>query len=339
MKIPAPVTGHGPFYCEATGGIDFSPPHRQPLISSMRKLNIQYAFYLGLGSLIQRMNIQQARSVGCLVGEMIWKAAPGRRQIAIQALMSHLGINKLSATRIARRNFRHTGISFVEMFLSRQIDFRFTTAHVSCNQEKLFQDLIARKRPIVATTGHLGSWELLAPILALYFRDRHRQIIVKHPKDKALAQVMTHHRGVGRNEIIGKDQAAPSVLRCLYENGVSAFLVDHNAQRNKSIFLPFLGEKASVNIGPAVLAIRSKALVCPIFLIRDGCGKYVLDVHHPLDSLLLEGKIQDKVRKVAGFYTHAVQKMVQSYPEQWFWMHKRWKTRPWKDKEDHLYAE
>ncbi|MDZ7758973.1 MAG: lysophospholipid acyltransferase family protein [Desulfovermiculus sp.] len=303
----------------------------------MKNLNFQYLFYLGLGTAIQKMDIQQASWVGHLVGETMWMASASRRKVAIQALTSHLGIDKASATRIARRNFRHTGRSFVEIFLTRHIDFRFMAANVSCNQEQLIQRMIAEKRPIVAITGHLGSWEFLTPILSLRFGDRQRQIIVKHPKDKALAQVMTHCRGVGENQILGKDQAATSVLRCLRHHGLSAFLVDHNTHRNKAIFLPFLGEQAAVNIGPAVLAIRSRALVWPIFLLRSGRGRYTLHAHDPLDTAQLQGKMLDKVTQVSEFYTQAVQKMIRRFPEQWFWMHKRWKTRPVEEKEGHVY--
>lgn len=303
----------------------------------VKNLNLQYLFYLGLGTAIQKLDIKQASIAGDLLGELIWMASASRRTTAVQALISHLHINKAAATRIARRNFRHTGRSFVEIFLTRHIDFRFMAANVSCNQEPLLQRMTAEKRPIVATTGHLGSWEFLAPILSLRLRDRQRQIIVKHPKDKALAQVMTHCRGVGGNQILGKDQAARSILWCLRHHGLSAFLVDHNTHRNKSIFLPFLGEKAAVNIGPAVLAIRSRALVWPIFLLRSGHGRYILHAHDPLDTAQLRGKMPDKVTLVAEFYTQAVQKMIRRFPEQWFWMHKRWKTRPVEAKEDHVY--
>ncbi len=302
----------------------------------VKNLDFQYLLYLGLGTAIQKLSIKQANVAGDLLGELMWMASASRRATAVQALISHLHINQAAATRIARRNFRHTGRSFVEIFLTRHIDFRFTAANISCNREQLFRRMVREKRPIVATTGHIGSWELLAPILALHWGDRGRQIIVKHPKDKALAQLMTHYRGVGGNQIIDKNQAAASVLYCLRHYGISAFLVDHNAHRNKSIFLPFLGQKAAVNIGPAVLAVRSKSLVWPIFLLRKGRGNYLLHVQDPLDSTQLQGKIQNRIIHAAEFYTQAVEAMVQRFPEQWFWMHKRWKTRPIGEKEGYL---
>lgn len=295
-------------------------------------LTLKYLLYQGVGTALQAMDINQASLAGTLLGELMWTASPSRRKLAIQSISNHLGLNTMSATRIAKQNFRHTGTSFVEMFLTRKVDLKFSTAHISFADASRFRRIKNEKRPIVATTGHFGSWELLSPLLALHFSERECQIIVKHPKDRAFTQIVAYYRGVGGNQIISKDQAASHVLRCLSHNGISAFLVDHNAKRSKSLFLPFLGEQASVNIGPAVLAIRSRAIVWPIFLLRMGRGKYQVHSYEPLDCTQLTGKMQEKVKRVAEFYTQTVEQMVRRFPEQWFWMHKRWRTRPLEEK-------
>ena len=289
--------------------------------------------YQAVGHCIQGLDFTQVTWCGAILGDLMWMASPKRRRIATQALIQHLSKNKASAVRIARKNFRHTGTAFLEMFLTRKVDHRFTATNISFTNSALYRRMMDTKRPIVATTGHFGAWELLAPLLALHFPDRKRQIIVKHPQDRAFAGLINYYRGVGGNIILGKDQAASQVLRCLYRNGVSAFLVDHNTKRNKGIFLPFLGKTASVNIGPAVLAIRTKALVWPIFLQRVGKGRYTVHLEEPLDPTQLQGPMQDKVKTVASFYTRAVEQMVLRFPEQWFWMHKRWRTRPLEEKE------
>jgi KDO2-lipid IV(A) lauroyltransferase len=123
-------------------------------------------------------------------------------------------------------------------------------------------------------------------------------------------------------------QAVFTVLKALKRNGLTAFLVDHNSPRNEAVFLPFLNETAAVNMGPAVLAVKANATVVPVFLVRDEQGGYVFHVAPPLATGELSGTREEKIRQVAEFYTGAVEKYVRKYPEQWFWMHKRWKTRP-----------
>ena len=116
------------------------------------------------------------------------------------------------------------------------------------------------------------------------------------------------------------------VLRALRKNGYAGFLADHNTSRSEAFFLPFLGEEAAVNKGPAVLAVRAKALVWPIALIRDG-DRYRIIIEEPLDTALLEGDAEEKALAVAAFYTEANERMVRRAPDQWFWMHNRWKTK------------
>jgi KDO2-lipid IV(A) lauroyltransferase len=110
--------------------------------------------------------------------------------------------------------------------------------------------------------------------------------------------------------------------------GMVGFLLDHNTSRKEAIFLPFFNDTAAVNMGPALLAARVKAMVYPVFLRRDGMRRYTLHMREPLDVAALEGSVSERVRQVAEFYTKAVEDEVRACPEQWLWMHDRWKTRP-----------
>jgi KDO2-lipid IV(A) lauroyltransferase len=198
---------------------------------------------------------------------------------------------------------------------------------VRIEEPERLESVIDTPRPIVAITGHLGAWELLSGFIALYFPQRPCQIVVRHPKNEALKEMMLHFRAKNNVEIVSSKQAAPRVRSCLNRTGLSGFLVDHNTRRSQSVFLPFLREYAAVNMGPALLALRCKAVVWPIFMVREDDG-YVIRNREPLDTHTLEGSLREKVDQVATFYTREVENMVHKYPEQWFWMHKRWKTRP-----------
>ena len=274
-----------------------------------------------------------ARS-GKFLGWLMWLFLPGRRHKARRALEHHLGYSPAQSRRLIRRNFQHTGRSFLEILQSRNVDHRFMQNRVRIEEPERLETIIAMQRPIVAITGHLGAWELLSGFAALYFPQRLCQIVVRHPKNDALKEMMLHFRAMNNVEIVSSKQAAPRVRSCLSKNGLSGFLVDHNTRRSQSVFLPFLREYAAVNMGPALLALRCKAVVWPIFMVRED-GGYAIHNHEPLDTQALEGSLRDKVNQVATFYTREVEAMVHNYPEQWFWMHKRWKTRPdWEKESD-----
>lgn len=120
-----------------------------------------------------------------------------------------------------------------------------------------------------------------------------RLTVVRTYKNKLMDYVTTRLRSSHGADVIGHREAAFPVLRALRKNGYAAFLADHNTSRSEAFFLPFLGEEAAVNKGPAVLAVRAKALVWPIALIRDG-DRYRIIIEEPLDTALLEGDAEEK---------------------------------------------
>ncbi len=264
---------------------------------------------------------------GNFLGWLMWLFLPGRRRKAQRALEHHLGYSHAQSQKLVRRNFQHTGRSFLELLHSRKLDYRFMQNKVRIKEPERLETIIRMERPIVAITGHLGAWELLSGFAALYFPQRPCQIVARHPKNEALKEMMIHFRAKNNAEIVSSKQAAPRVRSCLSKNGLSSFLVDHNTRRSQSVFLSFLGEYAAVNMGPALLALRSKAVVWPIFMVRED-GGYVIRNHEPLDTQTVEGTLRERINQVATFYTREVEAMVRRYPEQWFWMHRRWKTRP-----------
>ncbi len=276
----------------------------------------------------QSASHSQLQGAGSLLGQLIWHLFPSRREMAVRATGLHLGLPPAQARSVAQASFAHSGKSFLDVLLCRQVDHRFVQKHIDFHSPQQFNSVTNLNRPIVAVTAHLGAWEILAGILGLYFNNRQAQIIARQPKSRKLSYTLHQMRGHYGIELVPSEQASFQVLRCLKNQGISAFLVDHNCGRSKAVFLPFLQKFAAVNMGPAMLAIRSRAVVWPVFLLRAPNSKYVLHSFEPLDTQLLQGNFSSKVQQVASFYTRTVQDMLLQDPQQWFWMHNRWKTRP-----------
>lgn len=294
---------------------------------------MQTILYESISLLAQGLPVKQIQKLGRALGRLMWRVLPKRREMAIQAITLHLKTTRSQAMDLARESFQQSGCSFLELFLNRKFDFRFMPAHVRINDPANFLNLFETQRPIVATSGHFGAWELLAGLFNLYTRARPTQIIAYYPKNPAFSQMLIHNRQHAAMEVVSNRKTTIKISRCLRQNGICGFLVDQNCVRRKALFLPFLEKIAAVNMGPASLAVLNKALVWPIFLKRDPDGRYTLFSQQPLDTTALEGTKQEKIKETALFYTQAVQEMLLSAPEQWLWMHERWKTRP-KDASD-----
>lgn len=278
---------------------------------------------------LRLLGFRGIRFLSKILGALAWRLAPARRRYAVGAVRRHLGVDEKTARNIARASFGHNICSFLEAALVG--DFHLYHNRHLFPFGKYFDMMVRDDRPVVGVTAHIGGWELLAGILPDVKPGSPKAVIVRNQKNKALNHLIFNMRGSAGGEVVGHRNAAPAVMRILRQGGTTAFLVDHNAQRDEAVFIDFLGETASVNMGPAMLALRGKARVYPVFLIRHPEYVYELVTGPPLDTADLKGTIADRTRQIAEFYTRAVEDIVREYPEQWMWMHERWKTRPKKE--------
>lgn len=264
---------------------------------------------------------------GNALGALLWHCLPGRRRLAARAIADHLGVSPQEANRIARESFAHNARSFLELVLVGRFGFEDTGTRLIIDRPDLLRRIAESDRPVVATTGHLGAWEFMSSLMGQWHLDRPRMVVVRRNSNRALNDFIFAMRGARGLQVVDHRNAVFTVLKGLKRNGCVGFLVDHNCRRDEAIFLPFLGETAAVNMGPALLAVRAEAEVWPAFMIRE-VDQYRLCIDEPLDTTTLGGERADKVEAVARFYTQAMERAVRAHPEQWFWMHKRWKTRP-----------
>ena len=276
---------------------------------------------------LMRLPLKGLHFIGNLLGGIIWYFARSRRKYAINAVKDRLKVSRSQAKKIARSSFFNSGCSFLEIIYQND-DHRFLNNRVEITDPVKLRYMQSLSRPIVFTCAHFGGWELLSDIVKMLLDKKEGMAVVRLPKDESLARVMMHLRCKSRIKVIPHRNSAAKILRHLKSGGIVGFLTDHNCNRNEALFLPFLGKSAAVNSGPALLAVRSGAVVCPLFLMRLPGGKYRLLFEQPLDTLELKGSRQEKIEECARFYTRATEKIVREHPEQWFWMHKRWKTRP-----------
>lgn len=289
---------------------------------------IKEIFFETLTQSLHKLNLKQISFLGRTLGTLMWTFLPFRRKRAITSVEKHLNKNKKEAIYIAKKNFLHTGQAFIEIFFNLKVDYRFLNDFVEIKNEFILKEIKRLKRPVIAATAHLGAWELLSGLMSLLFPDIPTQIVIREPNDPVISAIVKRLRGKYKHEIVPRDNSVPRIVKVLKKNGMSAFLVDHNCGWRKAVFLPFLGEVAAVNFGPALMAVRTRAIVLPVFLVRGGEKGYKLYFLPYLDTKKCKGTLKEKVKAICEFYTNAVEEMVLKYPEQWYWIHNRWRTKP-----------
>lgn len=200
-----------------------------------------------------------------------------------------------------------------------------TLAQVSVEGADHLEAVMTEHRRALVLTGHLGNWELLPAACRL---TTYSLTIVTRPLDsprmEALAARLREKAGV---EIVDKSHAVRPVLRALAAGRLVGILLDQNAARHEGVFVPFFGDVASTSRSIAVLALRTGAPVLPIFTWRERRGHHRISVGAPMFALA-GGAPADAVLDLTRRCTQAIEEAVRRHPEQWLWMHARWRTRP-----------
>jgi KDO2-lipid IV(A) lauroyltransferase len=183
-----------------------------------------------------------------------------------------------------------------------------------------YEQAKANGRGVLFATAHLGNWELSAFAHALLTE---KMSIVVRPLDNPLLDNLVEtRRGRSGNTLLSKRDFARSILHALRDNEPVGILVDQNSAGDNSSFVPFFGKPACTNLTFAKLAERSGAAVIPGFAVwNDSERRYVLKFYPPVE--MSGDAVEDTARIQA-----AVERAIREFPDQWLWIHRRWKTRP-----------
>ena len=183
-----------------------------------------------------------------------------------------------------------------------------------------YQCAKARGRGVLVATAHLGNWELSAFAHALMTEPM--GVIVRpldNPKVDALVESRRRSSG---NKVIGKKDTARMLIRGLHGNDAVGMLIDQNTLPSEGVFIDFFGEKACASSAFAKLAAHTGATVIPGFAFWESQQrKYVLRFY---PAIPMTGDAVADTQRIHSFF----ESVIRQYPDQWMWIHRRWKTRP-----------
>jgi len=183
-----------------------------------------------------------------------------------------------------------------------------------------------RGKGVLFLTGHMSAWELAPFAHALYGYPLH--FLVRPIANRRVDALIDCYRCRSGNRPIDKNRSARAILKVLGDSGTVGILMDHNTIPEESVFVDFFGIPASTSSGLARVALRTDAAVVPGFLSWDeGRRKYRLRFQPAVELIRTGNEESDVVENTARF-TRVIEEYVRTYPDQWLWLHKRWKTRP-----------
>jgi Kdo2-lipid IVA lauroyltransferase/acyltransferase len=206
--------------------------------------------------------------------------------------------------------------------------------YVALDGHESFLDAQKRGKGVLVLTGHIGAWELSSYAHALYGYPLH---FMARPIDNARVDgLVNRYRCLSGNQPIFKNESARTMLKVLKEGGTIGVLADQNTLPAEGVFVDFFGTTACTTTGIARVALHTDAPVVPGYAVWDEqLGKYRLRFDSAVE-LVRTGDTEHDVIENTQRFAKVIEGIVRQYPDQWVWVHARWKIRP--AGEEDLYA-
>ena len=285
-----------------------------------------YSFYAFLNILPQDLSLK----IGRFLGLIFYKIDKKHRKHTLNNLkIAFPTKTENELTDIAIKFYKNLGMVFVEIFRLN----KYKESNVDDFVESDFDHIknIYGEQGILLLTAHFGNWELLAKTFGL---KGYKGNVLARPLDNPyIEKILYDLRTASGNKVIyNRENAVKNIIKALNEKEIVGFLPDENASKRIGVFVDFFGVKACTMPGMANIAAKTKLPVIPAFIVRiKGKGgnysKHRLIIEPPLD-IKYTGDRKTDTMNILKLFNEKIEDIIKQYPEQWFWIHNRWKTRP-----------
>ena len=281
-----------------------------------------YRALLGAAALGRRLSLESARRKGARLGGLAWTLLGRERRKALRNLaIAFPDRTAEERERIGCAAFRHLGTSLFEVAWLPNLDPAVLAQTTRIEGLETFRAAVESGRGVVLFTGHCGNWEWMCAAIAL--SGIRMNTVARQLYDDRINDFIVASRGQFGVNTIGRGSASSGkeILQTLRKGYVLGMLIDQSL-KVESVTIPFFGVPASTPVGPAKLAIRSGALAVAGFIHRDDEGIQHLRFQPPVDTAVVSDPVE-----LTAMMTRAIEEQIRAVPEQWVWMHERWKDR------------
>lgn len=226
--------------------------------------------------------------------------------------------------RIGRNMYRHFAMAGVDAILIPQMIDKGMDHFVAAENLQILDNALAEGKGAIVLTGHFGNWELMGAYVA---QKGYPLKVIGAPLDNPwLDRFVVDMRNRAGYANIMRGEGARAIIRALKAGHVLAMLIDQDTKVN-GVFVDFFGQKAHTAIGPVVLAERFQTPIIPVFMRMMPDLTYQIECFPPVPLTWTGNKEKDlmaNTQKCSDIY----EAVIRRYPEQWAWMHRRWRKKP-----------
>ena len=289
-------------------------------------LNHRLEYYLtfSLTAFFRAMPVSWAVRLGMGIGWLAYKMLGIRRKVMLENLKQAFP-EKTDAERrkIAVKAYSHWGGMGAEFAILPKLGDSYFKKYVTIEGLDVLDKVVTGGIGGINIAGHLGNWEVMGA--ACTQNGYEVTYVVANQSNKLIDKMMDDHRRAHNLEIWKTREAPRGILKSLKKNRFVALMIDQDAGR-ECVFVDFFGKEASTHRGPAVFHLKTGSPFILSTCVRTKGIHYKI-MFEEVNLEIPEGSTEEKTISIMAKLTKLLEEKVRQYPEQYFWMHKRWKTQ------------
>jgi KDO2-lipid IV(A) lauroyltransferase len=289
--------------------------------------NLEFAVVWALVRLLGLLPRRAARGIGAGVGALAYRILPRLRSVGTRNLeIAFPEWSEAQRQEVLRKLYRNLGWELAEFCQMPGYTPENTRSFLRYDGLERYVAARDKGKGVLIVTGHLGAWELSSFYHSLMGHPM--SMVIRRLDNAKVDQLVNGIRCLHGNRVLHKDDFARGLLGAMRHGESVGILMDTNMTPPQGVFVPYFGRLACTASGLARVALKTGATVLPGFMLwEDAAQKYVL---HFGEEIVFDRTGDDEVDTVANTAkcTAAIEAYVRQYPDQWLWVHRRWKTRP-----------
>lgn len=279
----------------------------------------------GLSKIFSALSLPSALRVGRGLGWFYGNVIRHHRKDAVDALRRSLP-EKTDDERktILSQMYRNLGMNTIEEFRMASVSHAYLEENILWEHETYVREALTHGKGMIVLTAHLGNFDLLCTIAPKF--NYPTTIISKVIKNAAINKLWMDARSRFGLKFLPAHNSYRQCLAALRKNEIVGFALDQNMIDTEGIFVDFFGKPACTSPGLAYMAAQSGAMVVPVFMIRIENGRHRVVVMPPIPAP--PNRKPETIQEYTQLYTKIIEDAIRMHPDQWIWVHRRWKTVP-----------
>ena len=263
-------------------------------------------------------------NLGMVLGRLCWPLVSAkRRKMTIDNISRGLGVTEEQAAAIAKASGIRFGPMFMEVLHMPRLNKDNINQYVTLRGSEHLEAALAMGRGAVLATAHSGNWELLGAALAMHGFPL--VAVVQRQTNAAMDTFINEYRTKAGMHVTYK-QGVREMVKLLGKGKIIGLLMDQD-NHNHGVFVEFFGRMASTPQGAAALARLNNAPIVPAFITENPDGTHTAILHPPVLVTKTADRAED-IRSTTQHLTRIIEQHIRQHPQEWFWLHNRWKTAP-----------